>query len=175
MKQLITCLLSLVLATSFAQVGQQFPKIDGLDLNDESISLPQSNGKYSIIAIAYLREAEPEMKKWLNPLYNEFVNKDKGKSDFDMTEAYDINFYFVPMISGLKIFKNEYKNNTDKAFWPYIVDTEKYDIKGMQKLLGVTNPKVPYFYVIDKSGKIVNVQSGSFNEQKMEKMAEAIQ
>lgn len=160
---------------SVAQMGKEFPKIEGSDLNDKAITFPQKNGKFSIVAIAYLREAEPEMKKWLNPLYNEFVNKDKGKSDFDMSESCDINFYFVPMISGLKIFKKEYKENTDKGFWPYIIDTEKYDVKTMQKAFGISNPKVPYFYVLDKDGKIVDVESGNFTEQKLEKMAEAIQ
>ncbi len=175
MKKLFTSFALFLVMSCFSQAGQVFPKLEGSDLNDKAVVLPQQNGKYTIVAIAYLREAEPEMKKWLNPLYNEFVNKDKGKADFDMTESYDVNFYFVPMISGLKMAKKEYKDNTDKGFWPYIIDTEKADIKGMQKTLGVTNPKAPYFYVLDKDGKIVSVQSGNFNEQKLEKLADAVQ
>lgn len=174
MKTIFTSLLVSLTLCGFSQIGQVFPKIDGFDLSDKPITLPQKNGKYTIVAMAYLREAEPAMKKWLNPLYNEFVNKGSGKSDFDMSESYDINFYFVPMISGLKNAKMDYKNNTDKGFWPYVMDTDKYDVKAMQKQLGVENPKIPYFYVLDKDGKIVDVQSGSFTEQKMEKMAEAI-
>lgn len=172
MKTIFSYLLLFLAVNSYSQVGKTFPKIDGFDLSDKPLTLPQKNGKYTIVAIAYLREAEPQMKKWLNPLFEEFVNKDKG--GLDMSESHDVNFYFVPMISGLKNAKMDYKNNTDKGFWPYVMDTDKYDIKGMQKDLGVENPKIPYFYVLDKDGKIVNVQSGSFADDKMEKMAEAI-
>jgi hypothetical protein len=173
MRAILSALLLLFVLNSQAQqVGKTFPKINGFDLSDKALTLPQKNGKYTIVAIAYLREAEPEMRKWLNPLFEEFVNKDKGA--LDMSDGHDVNFYFVPMISGLKNAKMDYKNNTDKGFWPYVMDTDKYDIKGMQKELGVENPKIPYFYVLDKDGKIVNVQSGKYTEEKMEQMGEAI-
>ena len=112
------------------------------------------------------------MQRWLNPLFEEFVSKDKGT--LDMSDSYDVNFYFVPMISGLKNAKMDYKNNTDKGFWPYVMDTDKYDIKAMQKEIGVENPKIPHFYVLDKDGKIVNIQTGKFTAEKMEKMGESI-
>lgn len=174
MKTIFTSVVLLcLLNTQAQQVGKTFPKINGFDLNDKALTLPQNNGKYTIVAIAYLREAEPEMKKWLNPLFDEFVNKDKGALDMS-GGGHDVNFYFVPMISGLKNAKMDYKDNTDKGFYPYIMDTDKYDIKGMQKELGIENPKIPYFYVLDKNGKIVNVQSGKYSEEKVEQMDDAI-
>ncbi len=55
------------------------------------------------------------------------------------------------------------------------MDTEKTDIKDLQKLLGVEDNKIPYFYILDKDGKIIESQSGKFTEQKMEKLEDAIE
>jgi hypothetical protein len=55
------------------------------------------------------------------------------------------------------------------------MDTEKTDIKELQKQLGVTDNKIPYFYVLDKAGKIVAAQNGDFSEDKMDKLEEAVE
>lgn len=158
-----------------AQSGKTFPSVKGTTLDDKAISLPAKNGKYTVLAIAYHRGAEDDLKKWLNPLYDNFMRKEKGTSNFDLAEVYDVNFVFVPMIAGFKRIADEFKGGTDKAFWPYIMDTEKTDIKELQKQLGVEDNKIPYFYVLDKDGKIVESQSGKFSEAKMEKLEDAIQ
>lgn len=172
MKNLIIALALLFSLSIQAQVGKVFPTIIGVSLSDKSMSLPVKNGKFSIVAIAFNKSAEDELKKWLNPLYDTFMNKDKGK--LSMGEAHDVNFYFVPLIGGLKIVANKFKETTDKAFWPYIMDTDKTDIKLQQKLLDIKDNKIPYFFVLNKDGKVVEVQSGDFNEDKIDKLEEAV-
>ncbi|MES2679331.1 MAG: hypothetical protein V4635_05570 [Bacteroidota bacterium] len=157
-----------------AQVGKMFPIMNGTSLDDKIINMPMKNNKFTIVAIAYHRGAEEDLKKWLNPLYNMFIVKNKDGSNFDMAEIYDVNFVFVPMISGFKMIAKDFKASTDKEFWPYIMDTEKTDIKEIQKELGATDNKIPYFYVLDKSGKIVHAEKGSFSEDKMDAIQEAV-
>lgn len=158
-----------------AQKGQQFPSVNGTLLNDKAMSLPIKNGKETIVAIAFHRGAEDELKKWLNPLYYTFMKKpDKKDNKFDMAEVYDVNFVFIPMISGFKKFADDFKASTQKEFWPYILDTEKTDVKGMQKQLGLKDNKIPYFFVLDKDGKIKDMQSGEYSESKEEAMEEAV-
>lgn len=169
--------LSLFLAATIfakAQVGKLFPAVNGVLLNDKAISMPLKNNKFTVVAIAYHRGAEDELKKWLNPLYNLFIVKKPGGSNFDMAEVYDVNFVFIPMISGFKKIAEDFKAGTDKEFWPYIMDTEKTDIKELQKQLGATDNKIPYFYVLDKSGKIVAAQNGNFSEDKLDALEEAV-
>ncbi len=169
-------LLPLLLASTFlthAQKGQAFPIINGKSLTDKSMTLPIKNGKTSIVAIAFHRGAEEDLKKWLNPLYYTFIKKPKGQTNFDMADIYDVNFVFVPMISGFKKIADDFKSSTDKEFWPYIMDTEKSDIKGIQKQLAISDNKIPYFFVVDKDGKILEVQSGAYKETKVEKLEEA--
>lgn len=157
-----------------AQKGKIFPEVKGVTLDDKSSTLPVKNGKFSVVAIAFHRGAEDDLKKWLNPLYDNFMSKEKP-GNFDMSETYDVNFVFVPMISGFKVIKEDFKKGSDKAFWPFIMDTEKTDIKELQKQLGVEDNKIPYFFVLDKTGKIVEIQSGKFSDAKMEKLQEAIE
>lgn len=158
----------------FGQKGKSFPTINGITLDEKQITIPLKNGKETIVAIAFHRGAEEELKKWLNPLYYTFIKKSKGSNKLDMAEIYDVNFVFIPMISGFKKVAEDFKKGTDKEFWPYIMDTEKTDIKALQKELGVDDNKIPYFFVLDKNGKIIEVQSGKFKEEKVEKLEEIL-
>lgn len=175
MKTILSILAFIAFTAVSAQSGKIFPSVKGSTLDDKVIALPVKNGKYTVLAIAYHREAENDLKKWLNPLYDNFMKKEKGSTNFDLAEVYDVNFVFVPMISGFKRIAEDFKKGTDKSFWPYIMDTEKTDIKDLQKQLGVEDNKIPYFYILDKDGKIVESQSGKFTEQKMEKLEDAIE
>ena len=157
-----------------AQKGQTFPPIVGKTLNEKAMSMPIKNGKITIVAIAFHRGAEDELKKWLNPLYYTFIKKPKGSTKMDMSEVYDVNFVFIPMISGFKMISDDFKASTDKEFWPYIMDTEKTDIKAMQKQLGIKDNKIPYFFVLDKDGKILETQNGDYSEAKEDVLEEAV-
>jgi len=176
LKRLIFSGLVLFGTMSFiAQKGKSFPALKGATLNDKTISIPIKNDKYTVLAIAFDRKAEDALKRWLNPLYETFI-QEAGKSDntIDIAEVYDVNFVFVPLISGFKRIADDFKSNTDKSFWPYVMDTEKTDIRAVQKSLGVKDDEIPYFYVIDKAGVILEFQSGSYTQAKMDKLEAAI-
>ncbi len=173
MKKLITLCTILITINASAQKGKTFPTIIGVSLADKSMSLPMKNGKYTIVAIAFNKAAEDELKKWLNPLYDAFMNKVKGKNSMDMSDGHDVNFFFCPVIGGLKMVANKFKETTDKAFWPYVMDTDKTDIKLQGKILEISDPKVPYVFVLDKEGKVVDFQSGDFKEEKVDALEEA--
>jgi hypothetical protein len=174
MKKLIIASALFFSLNNRAQVGKIFPTIDGVSLTDKNMRLPTNNGKQTIVAIAFNKAAEDELKKWLNPLYYTFIKKPKGSTNLDMSEIYDVNFVFIPMISGFKKIAEDFKKGTDKEFWGYIMDTEKTDIKAQQKLLEIKDNKIPYFFVLDKNGKILDVQSGDFKEEKIDKLEEAV-
>src|SRR5574343_660193 len=169
---ILTCVLFSNLFV-FAQKGTVFPDISGKSLADKYVGLPVKNGKTTVVGIAYHRAAETELKKWLNPLYNTFITKPGENKTFDVAEIYDVNFVFIPMIAGFKKVAEEFKASTDKEFWPYIMDTEKTDINKLKEKLGVKDDKIPYFYILDKDGQILEVVTGSFSEEKMDKLEEA--
>jgi ATP synthase subunit 10 len=168
---IFACLYSL---SGIAQKGQQFPAMKGTTLDDKAVSIPTKNGKYTIIGIAYNRAAEEELKKWLNPTYYNFIKKGDANGQFDVAELYDVNFYFIPLISGFKKARNDFKNGTDKEFHGYILDAET-SIDEVKKQLKITDDKIPYFYVLDENGKIVEAVSGNYTEAKMDKLEDAVE
>jgi hypothetical protein len=175
MKIFIVLILGLISGIARSQTGLMFPPLKGNSLDDKTIKVPFNNGKYSLIAIAYDKDAEDNLKGWLNPIYDSFIKKGEDGGAFDVAELYDVNFIFVPMIHGFKKVKNEFKNGTDKEYWPYIMDTEYEDVKKVQETLRVKDTKIPYFYILDKEGKIIEVQSGAFSEQKLSKLEDAVE
>ena len=168
------CYLFLFILFGSVLGAQQFPPVKGTLLDGTELTLPVSNGKYSLIAIAFHRDAEDALKHWLQPLYDNFIRKESG-DPFDMAEFYDVNFVFVPMIQGFGKVADEFKANTDKHYWPYILDTEKTDIRGLQQKLGVKDTRQPHFYVVDPAGKVVAETQGLFSEKKLEHLEEAVQ
>lgn len=176
MKNLLI-VLALGLSTAVcAQKGSQFPPMSGNTLDGKPASIPFKNDKATIVAIAFHKGAEDDLKKWLNPLYTTFIKKEKGAGgNMDMAELYDVNFVFVPLIRGFKKVASEFKSGTEKEFWPYILDTEKSDMETTEKELKVNNNKVPYFYVLDKDGKVLEMVSGSYTDVKLEKLEDAVE
>ena len=176
----IICIILLALFTKTnAQItaleakGVTFPAIYGQTLADKYIELPIKNGKKTVVGIAYSRAAEADLKKWLNPLYNTFMVKEGSTKNFDVAEIYDVNFVFIPVIAGLKNVIEDFKASTDKEFWPYVMDTQKTDIKKLKEALKAKDEKIPYFYVLEDSGKIIEMVSGAFKEEKMDKLEAA--
>ncbi|MCA0431311.1 MAG: hypothetical protein LCH32_12500 [Bacteroidetes bacterium] len=172
MKKLFSILLCVFTLSIVAQNGKTFPTIIGETLDGKAISLPIKNNKKTIVAWVFSRSAEDELKKWLNPLYSTFMDKPKGKPAFGQT-VYDVNFIFIPLIGGLKKVREDFKATTDKGFWSYIMDTDKFDMKLQADLLGIKDKSIPYIMVLDKNGKIIDTQSGNYSEDKEEKIEEA--
>lgn len=153
--------------------AQQFPSLKAVSLAGKEITVPENNGKYTVVAIAFSRNAEEDLRRWLNPLYETFVHTEKNAGGLSPAEVNDVNFYFIPLISGLKKLADDFKNKTDKEFWPYILDTEKTDIKALEKALQVKDDNAPWFFVLDKSGKVIEKQYGTFQPAKLDKLEDA--
>jgi hypothetical protein len=173
MKKLLLLTAVLIATNTFAQKGKTFPTVIGLTLDGKAMSLPLKNGKETIVAMVFNRSGEDELKKWLNPLYETFMDKSGKKNQMDMSNSYDVNFFFIPAIGGMKMMINQFKSETDKAFWPYIFDTDRTDMKLQKKLLGIEDGGIPYVMVLDKDGKVKEVVSGNVKEDKIDKLEEA--
>lgn len=157
-----------------AQKGKTFPTIIGLTLDGKPMHLPMKNGKQTLVAMVFNRKGEDALKKWLNPLYQTFMDKPTStKGGMDMAHTYDVNFFFIPAIGGMKMMINEFKSTTDKKAWPYVMDTDRTDMKLQKKILEVQDGDIPWVMVLDKDGKVVEAVSGDFSEDKLEKLEEA--
>ncbi len=162
-------------------IGTQFPDMQCENYNGKMVNLPtDTKGKYTLLGMAFSNGAEEDLKTWVNPIYNKFIGKvDHSKADvFDVGVDYDIHLYFVPMFTGfnkltIKSSKEKIKKATDKELYDYLLF---YDGgKTYKEELDFQKRDIPYFFVLDKTGKIVYTTSGKYDDKKLEKILDFIE
>ena len=151
-----------------AQVGETFPELEGETLSEEHYNLPEdTKGKYTLLGMAYSKKAEPLLKTWFQPAYNKFIAK-TGMFD----QFYDVNILFIPMFVGVnqtahKGNMKKMREKENKDLFPHILYF-KGKLEPYKESLGMDRKDLPYFYVLDKDGKIIYFTTGRFTEEKME-------
>lgn len=175
MKYLLVVALLLFLSLPLhAQVeGKIFPDMEAETIGDEVLTLPDdTRGKITLVGLAFSKKSEKDLNTWLSPVYNAFLRqKSAGAPSLFARAAYDVNVYFIPMFTGLKVAaagmaKNKAVENIDKLLHPYIL-FYRGKLKPYKKALDLNEKKVPYFFVLDGRGKIIYATSGRCNDGKM--------
>ncbi|HTE33857.1 MAG TPA: hypothetical protein VK666_25925 [Chryseolinea sp.] len=175
------CLVFLISLSSnliHAQViGKMFPSMEAETVDDKKVMLPDAaKGKYTLIGLAYSKKSEDELNSWFQPVFEKFIQKTKGlMAGF----AYDVNVYFVPMFTGVNAAatgtaKRKALKNIDPQLLPYVL-FYKGELKPYKEALDFEKKDIPYFFVLDASGKIVYATSGKYTEDKMDKVEEVME
>lgn len=175
MKHILSILTICICLNISAQIKGQFPQLSGHTLEGTAITIPlASTKKFTIVGLCYKRSAEEDLKTWIQPMYDVFVAKPNGTDYFDVASYFDVNYFFIPLISGFKKAAADFKASTQPDLWKNVIDCDT-DINLLKTQLKPKDENVPYFYIIDLSGKIIEVVSGKYNEAKMDKIQEAIE
>lgn len=178
MKNLIISIAILLPLISNAQVGNTFPEMKAESLKNEMINIPSDlEGKYTLICLAYSKKAEEDLKKWFSPVYNNFIRAADPSNPFAF--SYDINTYFIPMLTGAKrpTYKSVMKKtkaSIDPILQPNILFYEG-TIKHYTDALQLKNNKVPYFYILNPDGVIKYFTSGNYTDEKMQEIVNAVE
>ncbi|MEK6780944.1 MAG: hypothetical protein AABY93_04530 [Bacteroidota bacterium] len=158
-------------------IGKQFPDMEAETVEDRKVLLPESTkGKYTLLGLAYSKKSEDELNSWFSPVFNKFIQKTTGLlSGFE----YDVNVYFVPMFTGVNAAatgtaKKKALKNIDPQLLPYIL-FYKGELKSYKEALDFEKRDIPYFFVLDPSGKIVFATSGAYSEDKLDQVEEVIE
>lgn len=177
MKTLLTILAVIVTIELHAQMGDVFPDMNAETLTNQFVNLPGDlKGKYSLICLASSKKAEEFLSPWFSPIYNNFIHKPDGQNFFGFT--YDINVYFIPMITGVKrpAYKKtmeKTKKTVDPKIKPYVLFFEG-SLKDYKDQLSLNDKNVPYFYVLDPEGKIIDATEGRYTQSKMQDVINAV-
>ncbi|MCP4457278.1 MAG: hypothetical protein GY816_04510 [Cytophagales bacterium] len=177
MKTTLPLLLLISSLSLKAQVGDLFPPMEAESLTSDIVNLPDDlKGKYTLIGLAFSKKAEDNLKTWFSPVWNQFV-REHGKADIFATD-YDINLFFIPMFTGHKTvaYKKvmvKVQKTTDPNLHPHIL-FYKGTMKVYKKALGFKGKDVPYFYMMDESGKIVWQTSGVYSDSKMQEVIDSL-
>jgi hypothetical protein len=109
-------------------------------------------------------------------VFEKFIQKTSGVlSGF----SYDVNVYFVPMFTGVNAAatgtaKRKAIKNIDPQLLPYIL-FYRGELKSYKEALDFEKKDIPYFFVLDATGKIVYATSGKYTPDKMDKVEEVIE
>lgn len=174
---LFVVLLALSTVGSAQVIGKIFPEMDAETVEDKVVSLPEdTKGKFTLLGLAYSKKSEDELNSWFEPIFYKFIQKTKGlMGDF----GYDVNVYFVPMFTGINAAatgtaKKKTLKKVDPQLLPYIL-FYKGELKKYKDELDFEKKDVPYFFVLDKEGKIIFATTGAFSESKMDQIEEVIE
>ena len=173
MKKRISLLLFLIAlsGSSFAQLGKPFPSIEGETVEDQEITIPEdTRGKYTLVGMAFSRKSDDALQSWFKPVYSRFL-QDKGNAGLFSDFAYDVHVYFVPMFGGIKkaaagTAKRQTLKKVDAELHPHIL-FYKGEVGSYRDALQLEKKDEPYFFVLDKEGKIVYATSGAYSAKKM--------
>lgn len=158
-------------------VGKMFPSLEAETVEDKKVTLPvDTKGKYTLVGLAYSKKAEDDLNTWFEPVFYKFIQKTKGLM---ASFGYDVNVYFVPMFTGINAAatgtaKKKAAKNIDPQLLPYIL-FYKGELKTYKEELDFEKKDLPYFFVLDKEGKIVFATSGPYSEEKMDQVEEVIE
>jgi len=162
----------------FAQKGKYFPAVAGETLTSKNISVPENTkGKYTLVGVAYSKKSDDLLKGWYSPMYNTFVSP--PTSSLFPQDDYDVNMYFVALMKGIykvadKGITKKMKQGIDKRFHDNVL-VYQGKINSYKKELNLGQKDVPYFFVLDKKGKIVYHTSGAYSKKKMFDIQSAIE
>lgn len=168
-KILLVALCLVVFASVQAQNGKTFPSLTGTTLENKQVNLPKdTRGKFTVVGVAYSQKADEALKGWFQPVYETFIQDSE----------YDVNTYFIGMISGIKeavagTIEKKMKKGIDPVLHKHTL-IYSGAIGDYKDALGLKDKDTPYFFLLDKDGKIVYVTSGAYTDAKIEKAEEII-
>ncbi|CAN5522553.1 hypothetical protein BH23BAC1_BH23BAC1_19680 [soil metagenome] len=176
---LILFILLFFLDNVFGQTGKLFPSISGENSADKVVTIPEDTmGKFTLIGMAYSKKSEDDLKTWFNPIYNSFIHKSAKPSLFNEPVP-DVKVYFLPMFTGVNqaaagTAKKKMVQGIDPKLHPHVV-FYKGELKRYKDELDFEKKDIPYFFVLDKQGKIVYATSGSFSNKKLDEIYDVLE
>ncbi|MCU0356005.1 MAG: hypothetical protein MUE95_00345 [Cyclobacteriaceae bacterium] len=158
-------------------IGKPFPSMEAETVEDKVVTLPDATrGKYTLLGLAYSKKSEDELNTWFQPVFEKFIQQNKGLFE---GFGYDVNVFFVPMFTGVNAAatgtaKRKALKNVDPQLLPYIL-FYKGDLKPYKDALDFEKKDIPYFFVLDKEGKIIYATSGKFSTAKLNAVEDVIE
>ena len=164
-----------------AQIGEMYPAMAGENLLRKNVSLPIKNNKVTLVALAYSEKSEEDLKEWRAALFDLFIQA-PGTDLFDF-DPYDGNVKFVVLLMGVNKMaagkvKSKLEENVKDHWKEHIVVVKGKNIDHYPTLdLGKAKKDriKPYFFLLDKQGKIVYATSGGYTKEKHQEIEQKLQ
>ena len=159
----------------FSQEGDQFPSIEVNDLNEKPLVIPKdTKGKYTLVGVAFSEDAQEDLYTWSQPVFSEFLDDNNLAS-----LVYDPNMKLILMFTGANRLaynkaKEQITEGTDETLRMHVV-LYKGTMDDYRKKLKMKDRKKPYFFVLDKNGKIIYTTEGRYSRKILEEVGNLIE
>lgn len=161
-------------------IGTVFPEMNTSTADGKVVDLPKdTKGKFTLLGLAFSKKSEDDLNTWMEPVFWKFIDKPEGKMDqLFGNQQYDVNAFFVPMFTGVKTAATKTaKKQALKKMDPRLIPSILFyrgKLKPYKEALDFKKKDIPYFFVLDESGKIIYATSGRFTDEKMAKVEELV-
>ncbi|MFY0607443.1 MAG: hypothetical protein JXR10_12050 [Cyclobacteriaceae bacterium] len=176
MNKLLVITFYILSTAAFAQIGTTFPELEGENLVHGEITIPEDvAGTHTLVGLAFSKKSEKQLNTWFTPVYNQLI-KEPTPGLFSF--AYDVNVYFVPMLTGAKRpayqkVMEKVEKEVDKSLHPHVL-FYKGTLHEYKESLNIQDKDVPYFYLLDKNGKIIYATTGGYKQSKLQKVIDQL-
>jgi hypothetical protein len=170
-KYFAALLFSVCSQVSFSQI----PSFTGETLENKSVTIPQeTNGKYTFLCFASSMKAQKELEGWLDPIYNKFVAKTGLWDQFN-----DVNVFFIPVFKGSnasmqETVRKKFNETAQEDIRGHVLFC-KGDLADVSDALGIKNDNTPYFFLLNKEGKIIYRTTGPYSESKIDEIDDLLE
>lgn len=171
MRRAAPFLMLLLAAPALAQ--ERFPRIAGELADGTPVELPGEGGRPLVIGLAVSAKAQADLEGWFEPAYLRFVARHGLFAKTHQAEA-----WFVPLFTGLN--KAAYEPSLKRfrrSAAPEVAQRvvfAKPELDALRDALGISDASVPYFFVVDRQGRIVHRASGKHTDAKLDALEEAL-
>lgn len=172
---IISTFLFFLPALLFSQEGEMFPEIEVVDLNENEISIPEdTKGKFTLVGVAFSENAQEDLYSWSQPVFSEFMDENNLSS-----LVYDPYVKLILMFTGANRLvynkaKKKITEGTDESLKKNVV-LYKGKMEDYRKKLKMKNRKRPYFFVLDRKGKIIYTAEGKYDREILEEVGDLIE
>lgn len=176
-KLIVFSLTFLFISALHAQTGEVFPDLEGESLTHGMVNIPDDiSGKHTLVGVALSKKSEKQLKSWFDPVYQQLIKEPDEGSLFAF--SYDVNVYFVPMLTGAKrpayqAVMKKVEDDVDRKLHPHVL-FYKGSLNDYKDALNIDDKHTPYFYLLDKEGKIIYATKGTYTKPKLQKMIDQL-
>ena len=148
-------------------IGVKFPALSAESLTEQKVVLPQaSNGKVTLIMIAFKRDSIPHLDPWLKA-YDEAFGKNKNYT-----------FYKIPMMKSAfakqisSMINGKMRKDNPKRLHDKIV-TYYGPVEDYIKTLGIADEEKAYAFILGKNGLVQWRSTGEADQNSIKDMINA--
>lgn len=154
--------------------AQVFPPVTCSNLNGQTITLPSSKEKYSVLLVTFGKKGNEAAETWVDPLVQKFIRKSGLLDAFFTADVYALSIVNSAEWAMIRSQDQKIKSDVPAELLSNLV----YSQTNPQPVLDVIGEKAKNtatVLLIQQDGKIIRMVSGEFSDKKLEELEDGFE